>query len=170
MQPIEINDYKIPKESRSDYIKLVVSINNRIRDFGDELWLLEREMNILGEDDFVGFKNRGITTRIAEDETELREKQLEQLRLKNEKNDEELYMDTRVNSVNDKINHPDHYTWHPVCECKDIVGEFNYHIGTAIAYLWRAGKKDSESLLDDLRKSRKHIDFEIERLTEKGGM
>lgn len=63
----------------------------------------------------------------------------------------------------DKINKPDHYRWHPVAECKEIVQEFNYNIGTAIAYLWRASHKHDEPI-EDLQKAIKHIQFEIERL------
>lgn len=54
-------------------------------------------------------------------------------------------------------------------ECKDVVGEFPYNIGTAIAYLWRAGKKPAEGnqtqrekTIEDMRKAIDHINFEIE--------
>lgn len=68
--------------------------------------------------------------------------------------------------MSDKINAPNHYTWHPAdVECKDIVGAFSYNIGTAIAYLWRHEHKNG---LEDLMKAKKHIDFEIERLTKNG--
>lgn len=59
---------------------------------------------------------------------------------------------------------PSYYTWHPVCECKDIVQHFPYHIGNAIAYLWRAGKKGSAQ--EDLKKAITHIQFEIDRLSK----
>lgn len=59
------------------------------------------------------------------------------------------------------IDHPDHYTWHPIAECRQIAQEFPYNIGTAIAYLWRYPRKNG---IEDLRKARKHIDFEIDRL------
>ena len=56
-------------------------------------------------------------------------------------------------------------------ECKDVVGEFPYNIGTAMAYLWRAGKKPAdkgqtqkEKTLEDLNKAIDHIRFEIERI------
>lgn len=58
-------------------------------------------------------------------------------------------------------------------ECKDVVGEFPYNIGTAIAYLWRAGKKPAEGnqtqhekTIEDMRKAIDHIQFEIARLTD----
>ena len=63
------------------------------------------------------------------------------------------------------VEHPDHYTWHPVAECKDITQEFNYNVGTAIAYLWRCGRK-GDSHIEDLEKAAKHIQFECDRLRE----
>ncbi len=67
-----------------------------------------------------------------------------------------------TNSV-DKVNNPDHYTWHPKAECAEITGEFNYNIGTAIAYLWRAGRKTDDAV-EDIRKAIKHLEMECVRL------
>lgn len=60
-------------------------------------------------------------------------------------------------------------------ECKDVAAEFPYNIGTAIAYLWRAGKKPADAgqterdkHLEDLRKAIDHINFEIKRIEEGG--
>jgi hypothetical protein len=64
----------------------------------------------------------------------------------------------------DYINNPDHYTWHPAeVECHIIAQEFDYNVGTAIAYLWRAGIKTDEPLVD-IRKAIKHLEFECARL------
>lgn len=65
--------------------------------------------------------------------------------------------------MNDNIKHPNHYTWHPKIECKDVTGEFSYNIGTAIAYLWRCGHKHNEPA-EDLVKAIQHIKFELERI------
>lgn len=58
-------------------------------------------------------------------------------------------------------------------EYKDVAGEFSYNIGTAMAYLWRAGKKpadqgqtQSEKHIEDLQKAIDHIRYEIERIKE----
>jgi UDP-N-acetylmuramyl tripeptide synthase len=58
---------------------------------------------------------------------------------------------------------PGHYKWHPKAECHEITGEFNYNIGTAIAYLWRCGRK-SQYPLEDIRKAIRHLEFECGRL------
>ena len=60
---------------------------------------------------------------------------------------------------------PSHYTWHPSgLQPKDFVGEFPYNIGTAMAYEWRAGRKEGVDVLDDLRKAIRHLEFEVERI------
>ena len=64
-------------------------------------------------------------------------------------------------TTKDAINQPNHYRWHPVCECIKIVQEFPYNLGVAIAYIWRAEHKDSK--IEDLQKAIKHLEFEIER-------
>jgi hypothetical protein len=62
----------------------------------------------------------------------------------------------------DPINRPSHYTQHPSgIECIEITEHFNFCIGNAIKYLWRAGLKGDA--LVDLRKARWYIDREISR-------
>lgn len=69
---------------------------------------------------------------------------------------------TTVTKDDDLINHPYHYTWHPSgVECKDIIQEFSYNIGSAMGYLWRHEYKNG---VQDLKKAVQHIQFEIERL------
>lgn len=66
--------------------------------------------------------------------------------------------------MSDPIN-PDHYRSHPSgVEAITITEHFNFCIGNAIKYLWRAGKKDSSSTLEDLKKARWYVDREIQRL------
>jgi len=63
----------------------------------------------------------------------------------------------------DMVNEPPHYKSHPSgVECIEIVKHMNFCLGNAIKYIWRAGEKGN--LLEDLRKARKYLDFEIERL------
>ena len=60
----------------------------------------------------------------------------------------------------DVVNHPDHYTLLPV-ECIDVTEHFNFCMGNAIKYLWRADHKGNA--LEDLKKARWYIDREIQR-------
>lgn len=68
----------------------------------------------------------------------------------------------------DPVNHPAHYTAHPSgIECIEVVEEFNFCVGNAVKYLWRAGLKGDA--IEDLQKARWYIDREIGRLTERRG-
>ena len=65
--------------------------------------------------------------------------------------------------VSDPVNHPAHYNDHPSgVECIQITEHFNFNVGNAIKYLWRARKKGR--LIQDLEKARWYIDREISRL------
>lgn len=66
---------------------------------------------------------------------------------------------------NDAIN-PQHYRSGGI-EAIEVIEAFGlgYHLGNAIKYLLRAGRKTA-SPLEDLRKARWYIDREIERLTK----
>lgn len=74
--------------------------------------------------------------------------------------------------MSENINHPDHYNALPaVCdkcgskiECIQVVRHLNFNIGNIIKYLWRAGYKDKDKLLEDLKKARWYLDDEIERI------
>ncbi len=70
-----------------------------------------------------------------------------------------------VDIAEDLIAKPNHYNWHPTgVECKDIVKEFIYNKGTAIAYIWRSEHKGTEEA--DLQKAVQHLQFELERIKE----
>jgi len=61
----------------------------------------------------------------------------------------------------DSIN-PNHYKEHPSgVECIDVVEHFNFNLGNAIKYLWRAGLKDDAET--DLLKAEWYIQREIKR-------
>lgn len=63
------------------------------------------------------------------------------------------------------VNHPKHYNLHPSgVECIDIVEHFNFNIGNAIKYLWRAGLKSTSDPIEDLEKAAWYCKREAERL------
>lgn len=65
----------------------------------------------------------------------------------------------------DMVNHPSHYTSDPSgVECIQIVRHRNYNIGNAIKYLWRAGLKNEDKHIEDLKKAIFYITDEINRL------
>lgn len=70
----------------------------------------------------------------------------------------------------DAVNHPSHYTWlKEKCgiEAIDICEHFNFNIGNALKYLFRAGHKTEEGLtakekeIQDLNKAVWYINKEI---------
>lgn len=67
--------------------------------------------------------------------------------------------------VADMVEHPPHYNDHPSgVECIDIVQHMNFCRGNAVKYIWRAGAKGDE--VEDLRKAKRYLEYEIERLTK----
>ncbi len=62
----------------------------------------------------------------------------------------------------DLVNQPPHYKQHPSgVECINITEHFNFCLGNAIKYIWRAGEKGKN--LEDLKKARWYIDREIKQ-------
>lgn len=62
------------------------------------------------------------------------------------------------------VNHPAHYNAHPAgIECIDVVEAYNFNIGNAMKYLWRAGLK-SDNAVEDLEKAEWYCRREIERI------
>ena len=73
--------------------------------------------------------------------------------------------------MSDKVNHPTHYTSHPSgVECIQITEHYNFCIGNAIKYIWRAGLKDEaeydpiEKEIEDCEKAIWYIKRHISRL------
>lgn len=59
--------------------------------------------------------------------------------------------------MSDPVKFPDHYRWHPTgVECKEIVAHFPFNRGTAIKYVWRAGRKGGPD--DEIRDLEKAIE------------
>jgi len=77
-------------------------------------------------------------------------------------------------NIENKVNHPSHYTKHPSgIECIQIIEHYNFCVGNAIKYLWRAGlkseegKSDMDKQIEDLEKAAWYVNREIERLKRK---
>lgn len=67
-------------------------------------------------------------------------------------------------AIEDEVNHPLHYTSHPSgIECVEITEHFNFNIGNAVKYLWRAGLKHPNPKTD-LEKSLWYIQRELQRI------
>lgn len=63
----------------------------------------------------------------------------------------------------DMVKRPDHYCFSKY-EPKDVIREWglNFNLGSAVKYIARAGRKDD--IVQDLKKAREFLSFEIEAL------
>lgn len=65
----------------------------------------------------------------------------------------------------EEVDHPQHYNDHPSgIECITVVEWFDFLLGNAIKYIWRAGHKPGIDVLKDLKKARWYLDRKIEQL------
>ena len=67
--------------------------------------------------------------------------------------------------VYDNVNHPAHYTGGKI-EVIDFIEdkELGFNLGNAVKYISRAGRKDADKTVEDLRKAVWYINRQIERL------
>ena len=70
--------------------------------------------------------------------------------------------------MNDAVNHPSHYTFGTI-ETIDVIEDWElpYHLGNAVKYISRAGRKDPSKKLEDLEKARWYLNRYIELLEKK---
>jgi hypothetical protein len=73
--------------------------------------------------------------------------------------------------MSDEVKMPEHYRWHPITkkfgiECKHIIAHFPHHLGAAIAYIWRAGRKPGNTAVQDLRKAVEFLENQIKELED----
>ena len=75
----------------------------------------------------------------------------------------EIHSDGIEKRENDVVNHPSHYTDGKI-EVIDFIEDkkLGYHLGNAIKYISRAGKKDD--YVQDLKKAKWYLEREIQRV------
>ena len=76
-----------------------------------------------------------------------------------------------VPSPPERVVHPPHYGGgdNPYEVIKIIYAlKLNFSLGNAFKYIARAGKKTPDPI-EDLKKARQYIDFEIEQIQNRGG-
>lgn len=78
------------------------------------------------------------------------------------KKHEEKMTGAAVESEEDMVNHPPHYTSHPSgVECIQITEHMSFNLGNALKYIWRADLKGTA--VEDLEKAEFYIKREIEK-------
>lgn len=74
--------------------------------------------------------------------------------------------DFRMLAAREAANHPDYYggadNTYEAIKVIEAWG-LNFHLGNVAKYISRAGKKSTAPAIEDLRKARQYIDFEIDR-------
>jgi len=69
-----------------------------------------------------------------------------------------------VAAIFDPVNRPAHYNNHPSgIECIEVIRHFNFNLGNAIKYIWRAESGYAESPVEDLQKAAWYLSDEIKR-------
>ena len=71
-----------------------------------------------------------------------------------------------TNSENKNVNHPPHYFKDTGHEVIDVIHawKLNYNLGTVIKYVARAGRKNPEKLVEDLKKAIFYLNDEVDRI------
>ena len=66
----------------------------------------------------------------------------------------------------DNVSHPPHYAegWSNGAEVIDLTEHLSFCAGNVVKYVCRAGRKDPDKHVEDLKKARWYIDREIERV------
>lgn len=73
--------------------------------------------------------------------------------------------------MNDPVNHPAHYTAGKIEVIEAIEDwKLNFHRANAIKYIARAGKKDPDKELEDLKKAVWYLNRNIELLEKQKGI
>lgn len=70
-------------------------------------------------------------------------------------------------AAREAVNHPAHYGGgdNPYEARKVIFAwRLGFNLGNVVKYVCRAGKKDPATMIEDLKKARQYLDFEIEEL------
>ena len=72
----------------------------------------------------------------------------------------------QTENIHDPINHPSYYCGK--IEVIDFIEDrgLGYHLGNCVKYISRAGKKDPDKELEDLKKARWYLERRIKNLEE----
>lgn len=68
--------------------------------------------------------------------------------------------------MSEQVNHPQHYGGDNVYETIKVIEawELDFHLGNTVKYISRAGKKDTDKELQDLKKALWYLERKIQNL------
>jgi len=73
-------------------------------------------------------------------------------------------VDEIIRETLEKVDHPAHYNAYKGLEVIDLVEQMNFNRGNAVKYIARAGLKDPQTTVEDLKKAKWYINREISRI------
>ena len=75
-------------------------------------------------------------------------------------------MSNEKNKKKEAVNHPEHYLKNSGHEVIDVIRawKLNFELGNAIKYIARAGKKDPNKEIEDLKKAICYIEMQIKSI------
>jgi hypothetical protein len=80
-------------------------------------------------------------------------------------------MDSQTNEIEKMVNHPDHYRFGKNNEYEAIkvieAWDLDFHLGNTVKYISRAGKKETDKELQDLKKALWYLQRKIELIESK---
>ena len=84
---------------------------------------------------------------------------------KNPPADKHVNLQRVSEKICDNVNHPNHYTFGKI-EVIDFIEDqhLGFHLGNAVKYISRAGRKNPDKTIEDLRKAVWYINRQIQRL------
>lgn len=67
--------------------------------------------------------------------------------------------------MSDSVSHPNHYGGDTVYEAIKVIEawDLGFNLGNAVKYICRAGKKDPEKTIEDLKKALFYLEREIKK-------
>ena len=68
--------------------------------------------------------------------------------------------------MKEKVNHPDHYLKDTGHEVIDVISawKLDFSLGNSLKYIARAGKKNPEKTIEDLKKAIWYINYKINEI------
>lgn len=79
-----------------------------------------------------------------------------------------MFGETKTKYETNSIDHPSHYADGRKYEPIDVITDWNlnFNLGNAVKYISRAGRKDPDKLIEDLKKAQFYLNYEITRLED----
>lgn len=74
----------------------------------------------------------------------------------------------KSNNKKESVDHPDHYLKNSGHEVIDVINAWNldFELGNVVKYIARAGRKDKNKVLEDLKKASWYLEHKIKKINK----